>query len=146
MAMASGIYGPFVRDAITNTKDFALNASDVVKMDLQSDTASPNFNTHDELADLTNIVTGTGWAGAITLASPVFTIATGYATFDGTDVSQAGTTLSLVEGVSLWDDTLVGDPLLCSVDFGATYSTSSGTFAITWSTSGIFRFKYDPAA
>lgn len=146
MAMASGIYGPFVRDAFTNAKAFALNASDVVKLDLQSDSATPNFTTHDELADLTNIVTGTGWAGALTLASPTFAIAGGYATFDGADVSESGTTLSGVEGVSLWDDTIAGDPLLCTVDFGATYATTSGTFAITWSASGIFRFKYDPSA
>lgn len=145
MALASGIYGPFVRDAITNTKAFALNASDVVKLDLQSDTATPNFNTHDEYADLTNIVTGTGWAGGLTLGSPTFTIASGYATFDGTDVSESGTTLTGVEGCTLWDDTLTGDPLLCTVDFGSTYATSSGTMAITWSASGIFRVKYDPA-
>ena len=146
MALASGIYGPFVRDAITNVKAFALNASDAVKMDLQNDTATPDFDTHDELADLTNIVTGTGWAGALALGSPTFTIATGYATFDGTDVSESGTTLTGVEGVSIWDDTLAGDPLLCTVDFGATYATTAGTFAITWATAGIFRFKYDPNA
>jgi hypothetical protein len=146
MALASGIYGPFVRDAITNAKAFALNASDTIKQDLQSDTATPNFNTHDELADLTNIVTGTGWAGAITLASPTFAISTGYATFDGTDVSASTTTLASVEGITLWDDTIAGDPLLCTVDFGSTYATTAGTFAITWSASGIFRFKYDPSA
>ena len=146
MTMASGIYGPLVRDAFTNAKAFALNASDAVDLDLLSDTHTPAFDTDDELADLDNIVTGTGWAGALNLTSPTFAIASGYATFDAADVSESSTTLTGVEGCALWDDTLAGDPLLCAVDFGSTYATTAGTFAITWSASGIFRFKYDPSA
>jgi len=142
MTMASGLYGPFIRDAMNNTKAFALNASDVVKHDLVTDTYTPDFNVHDELADITNIVTGTGWAGALTLASPTFTIAAGVAKFDGTDISVATTTLTGVEGIILWDDTIAGDPLLCSVDFGSTYATSAGTFAVTWNAAGIFTITY----
>jgi len=142
MTMASGLYGPFIRDAITNVKAFALNASDVVKQDLVTDTHTPAFDTHDELADLTNIVTGTGWAGAIALASPTFTISSGVAKFDGTDISAATTTLTDVEGIILWDDTIAGDPLLCAVDFGSTYATVAGTFAVTWNASGIFTITY----
>lgn len=144
MAMASGIYGPFIRDAITNVKAFALNASDTIKHDLVSDTHTPNFDTHDELADLTNIVTGTGWAGALTLGSPTFTIASGVAKFDGTDISVGSTTLTGVEGIVLWDDTIAGDPLLCAVDFTTTYATVSGTMAITWAAGGIFTIDYTP--
>jgi hypothetical protein len=144
MAMASGIYGPFLRDAIANNKAFALNASDVVKQDLVTDTYTPNFDTHDELADVTNIVTGTGWAGAVTLGSPTWTIASGVAKFDGADISAANTTLTGVEGIVLWDDTLSGDPLLCAVDFGATYATVAGTFAVTWAAAGIFTIDYTP--
>ena len=145
MALASGIYGNLVVEAFTNALAYDLNAGDTIKLDLQSDTATPDFDTHDEYADLTNIVTGTGWAGGLTLSSPTFTKASGYATFDAADVSESGTTLTGVEGCTLWDDTLTGDPLLCTVDFGSTYATSSGTMAITWSGSGIFRFKYDPS-
>jgi hypothetical protein len=144
MTIASGIYGPFIRDAINNTKAFALNASDTIKQDLVTDTYTPNFDTHTNLSDLTNIVTGTGWAGAVTLGSPTFTIASGFATFDGADVSAATTTLSNIEGVAVWDDTIASDPLLCLVDFGSTYSTVAGTLAITWNANGIFRFDYTP--
>lgn len=144
MAMASGVYGPFLRDAIGNVKAFALNASDTIKYDLVSDTHTPNFDTHDELADLTNIVTGTNWAGALPLSTPTFTIASGVAKFDGADVSVATTTLTGVEGVILWDDTLAGDPLIVAVDFGTTYATTAGTFAITWNASGIFTIDYTP--
>lgn len=145
MAMASGVYGPFLRDAINNTKAFALNASDVVKWQPVTDTYTPDFNVHDEEVDITNEVTGTGYTtGGETLGSPTFTIATGVATFDGTDVSLSNTTLSSIEGVVLFDDTPTGDPLLCAVDFGQTYSTSTGTFAITWNAAGIFNIDYIP--
>jgi hypothetical protein len=145
MAMASGLYGPFLRDAITNAKAFALNASDTVKWQLVSDTYTPDFNAHDEEADITNEVTGTGYTtGGETLGSPTFAIASGFATFDGTDVSLSSTTLSGIEGVVGFDDTLTGDPLLWATDFGTTYNTVGGTLAITWSASGIWRIDYTP--
>lgn len=144
MTMASGGYGPFVRDAMTNAKAFDLNASDVVKWQIVTDTYTPNFDTHDEEADITNEVTGTGYTtGGETLGSPTFAIASGVAKFDGTDVSLSSTTLSNIEGDVLFDDTIAGDPLLVAHDYGSTYSTSSGTFAITWNASGIFTITYN---
>jgi hypothetical protein len=143
--MASGVYGPFLRDAIGNVKAFALNASDTVKWQPVTDTYTPDFNAHDEEADITNEVTGTGYTtGGEALGSPTFTIASGVAKLDGTDVSLGSTTLSSIRGVVLFDDTLSGDPLLCAVNFGSDYSTSSGTFAITWNASGIFTIDYIP--
>lgn len=145
MAMASGIYGPFLRDAITNAKAFALNATDTIKYQVVADAYTPNFDTHDEEADITNEVTGTGYTtGGEALASPVFnlTVTTGYATFDAADVSLSGTTLSSVRGVVTFDDTLAGDPLLHAVTFGADYSTSAGTLAITWAATGLWRIDY----
>lgn len=145
MTMASGIYGPFIRDAITNAKAFALNASDTVKWQPVADAYTPDFDVHDEEADITNEVTGTGYTtGGEALGSPTFTIASGIAKFDGTDVSLPTTTLSSIEGVVLFDDTLAGDPLLVAVDFGSSYSTLAGTFAITWNASGIFTIDYTP--
>lgn len=144
MAMASGVYGVFVKDAITNTKAFALNATDTIKLSLLANAYTPDFDAHDEFVDLTNEVTGTGWAAAQALAGPVFnlTVTTGFATFDATDVSAASTTLTSVRGAATWDDTLANDPLLHAVTFGADYSTSNGTFAITWAATGLWRIDY----
>jgi hypothetical protein len=145
MTMASGIYGPFLRDAITNAKAFALNASDTVTWQFVSDTYTPDFDVHDEEVDITNEVTGTGYTtGGENLVSPTFAIASGFATFDGANVSLAGTTLSNVRGMVFFDNTLAGDPLLCAVNFGANYTTSSGTFAVTFDANGIFRIDYVP--
>ncbi len=143
--MASGVYGPFLRDALGNVKAFALNASDVIKYEFVSNTYTPDFDAHDEEVDITNEVTGTGYTtGGESLGSPTFTIASGYALFDGSDVSLSTTTLTAVRGVVLYDDTLANDPLLAAVTFGADYSTVAGTFAITWSASGIWRIDYVP--
>ena len=145
MAMASGVYGPFLRDAINNAKAFALNASDVVKYEVVADAYTPNFDTHVTETDITNEVTGTGYTtGGETLGSPTFAIASGFATFDGTDVSLSTTTLANVRGVVLFDNTVAGLPLLAAVTFGADYSTTAGTFAITWNASGIWRIDYIP--
>ena len=144
MAMASGIYGVFVKDAFTNTKAFALNATDTIKLVLVTDTYTPNFDTHDEFADITNEVTGTGWAAAQALTTPVcnLTVTTGFVTFDADNVSAATTTLTNVRGAISFDDTLAGDPLLHAVTFGSDYSTVAGTFAITWAATGLWRIDY----
>lgn len=145
MAMASGVYGPFLRDAITNAKAFALNASDSIKWQTTSDAYTPNFDTHDEEADLTGEVTGTGYTTTgHALTSPTFAIASGFATFDAADVSLSTTTLTNVRGAITFDDTLSGDPLIHAVTFGSDYSTVAGTFAITWNASGIWRIDYTP--
>jgi len=144
MAMASGIYGVFLKDALINGKAFVLNASDTIKLALVTDTHTPAFDTDDEFADLDNEVTGTGWAAAQALVSPVLnlTVTTGFVTFDADNVSAATTTLTNVRGAISFDDTLAGDPLLHAVTFGADYSTVAGTFAITWAATGLFRVDY----
>jgi hypothetical protein len=144
MTMASGVYGTFLKDAIGNVKAFDLDASDTIKVSLLADAYTPNFDTHDEFADLTNEVTGTGWAAAVALTTPVFnlTVTTGFTTFDADNVSQGTTTLTNVRGAATWDDTLSGDPLLHAVTFGSDYSTVAGTFAITWAATGIWRIDY----
>ena len=146
MALASGIYANLLVEMGTNALAYSLNADDAIDLDLLSDSHTPDFDADDEYADLDNIVTGTGWAGALNLSSPTYTGGTDYVTFDAADVSESTTTLTDVEGCALWDDTLTGDPLLCCVDFGTTYATVAGTMAITWSASGIWRLKHDPSA
>lgn len=147
MTMASGVYGPFIRDAITNAKAFALNASDTIKWEIVADAYTPAFDTHDEEADITNEVTGTGYTtGGEAFSTPTFAIASGYGKFDAADISLPTTTLSGIRGMVTFDDTIAGDPLLHAVTFGADYSTVAGTLAITLSANGLWRIKYNPAA
>lgn len=147
MTMSSGIYGVFLKDALQNGKAFALNASDTIKFEVVADAYTPNFDTHDEEADITNEVTGTGYTtGGEALASTVcnLTVTTGFVTFDSADISLATTTLTAVRGIVTFDDTLAGDPLLHAVTFGADYSTVAGTFAVTVAATGWWRIDYIP--
>lgn len=145
MTVRSTAYGPWIRDMGLNAKAFDMD-SDTFNGALVADAYTPDANLHDEWADVTNEVTGTNWpTGGVVLSTPTFTIASGYATFDAADVSEASTTVTAAEGMPIYDDTLTGDPLIGISDFTAAYSTSNGTFAVTWAALGIIRFKYDPA-
>lgn len=148
MAMASGLYGPTLRDQWDASQLGVDLVSDTVKYQFVSNTYTPDFDTHDAEGDITNEVTGTGYTtGGEALASKAVAIASGVWSFDAADVSLSSTTLSSVRGVVLFDDTVTtptADPLIAAVTFGADYSTTAGTFAITWPAAGIITIDYTP--
>lgn len=90
-----------------------------------------------------NEVSGTGWAaGGQTLSTPATTESpTGTIMWTAGNVSVSGTTLSNVFGCLVYDNTLATKYGLCGIAFGASYSTTSGTFGITWAAAGIFNIK-----
>jgi len=141
MTMASGIYLVTHQDTWDASQLAVNTSSDTFKLSLVTDTHTPNYSTHDFYADITNEVTGTGWAAAQTLAGVTYVASGGFLTFDLTDVSVGTTTLSSVRGAIGWDDTLTNDPLIWGVTFGADYNTTAGTFAITWSANGAWRIS-----
>lgn len=147
MAMSSGIYANTLLDALGNGTALDLDSGgDSIKWQFVSDTEAPNYDdaTDPVEADILAEVTGTGYTtGGEVLGASALTQITQYLKFDGTDVSLSNTTLSSVEGVIGFDDTIASpvDPLLWGTDFGTPYTTSAGTFAITWDTNGIFRFS-----
>ncbi len=117
---------------------------------LFNDTATPDFtvtaaNTAYGVGVWsTNEVTGTGWsAGGPVLAttSPVKeSPGAGQVILDATDVSETGTTLVSAEGCLLYRGSLttpVVDQGFIVVDFGAAFSTTAGTFAVTWDSNGV---------
>jgi hypothetical protein len=89
-------------------------------------------------------LTGGSWpAGGYTLVSPSVTAeqpAAGQVRFDANDVSQATTTIVDARGCLLYSDTEASDTGLLVVDFGSAFSTTNGTFAITWDSNGIAYF------
>ncbi len=142
MTMASNTYGIFVRDALGNTKAIDMDA-DSFKYALVTDAYTPNFSTHDEYADLTHEISGTGYtAGGPVIGSTTWAISSTYVVFDGNDLSLTTSTLTNVRGGAPYDDTISGDPLVCAITFGADYSTVAGTFAVTHSASGIWRVQF----
>lgn len=81
------------------------------------------------------LLTGTSWAHT----------ATGVIRFDATlDPSWATSTIPNVRGCLIYADALAGNNGLCAINFGALYSSSAGTFSITWDTAGIFTWDVIP--
>ena len=120
---------------------------------LYNDTATPDFtvtaaNTAYGVGVwATNEVTGTGWAAGgpvLATTAPVKeSPGAGQIIFDATDVSETGTTLVNAEGCLIYMGSLaapVVDQGLLVVDFGAAYSTTAGTFAVTWDANGVAYF------
>jgi hypothetical protein len=93
----------------------------------------------------TGEVTGTAWpAGGVALVSPSMALVAGYGImFDANDVSVASTTIATgIYGCLVYDNTLSPKCALAAVYFGATgYTTSNGTFGITWDVNGLFRMQ-----
>ena len=95
----------------------------------------------------TNEVTGTNWAAGgpalVTSAPGAEAPGAGQVRLDATDVSEASTTVTSAEGCLIYMGSLaapVVDQGLLVVDFGAAYSTTNGTFAITWDANGVAYF------
>ena len=147
MTMASGVYGATLEDIIDNDTAIDWTADSQVAQ-LNTDTHTPNFNTHTSETDLTNEVSGTGYsAPGNALDSPTSTATSGTLTMDANDEAWTTATFSNAEGASIFDDTITtptADPLLVTSDFGAAYSVTAGTFTIQWNASGIWTIDYTP--
>jgi hypothetical protein len=142
---ASGLFYPTFAAALQNTIALDLGL-ETHKGALISNAATPNFDTHDHWADLSGSeVSGTGWAaGGIALTGTAVTVSSGTLVYDADDVSESGTTLTNARAYVLYADALANDDLIVLVDFGADYSTSAGTFSITWNAGGIFTIDLTP--
>lgn len=145
---ASGLYCVTFMDA-WDTTQLALDLDlETHKGALFSNSITPNFSTDTAYAVSpydANEVSGTGWAsGGVALTGTNLAISSGTITFDATDVSQSGTTLTNARGYFLYADALGGNNAILLVNFGADYSTVNGTFAIVWNASGIATFDLTP--
>jgi hypothetical protein len=148
---ASGIFVATIVDALDTTQ-LALDLDlETHKLALYSNSITPDFDASAANAAFgagaftSNEVFGTGWAtGGVALTGTTFVGATGTATFDATDVSVSGTTLTAARCGLLYADALAGNNAIFLVNFGADYSTNNGVFAITWAAAGCFYIDLTP--
>jgi hypothetical protein len=138
---ASMLLSDTVADVFNNV--IALNAgSDTFNIALFDDSITPSPDTSNAAFGVapwdSGEVFGTGWAtGGVALASFVCSVVSSTGVkFDATDVSESSTTLDSAVGALIYDTTISSRALI-AVYFGSAYSTSNGTFAITWDASGI---------
>lgn len=120
--------------------------ADTIKWVLLTSVYTPNIDTHEFYAALTNeLATANGYTnGGIALAGKATTVeaATDLGKFDATDGS-----LTLSGGITfryivLFKDTGSGatSPLIALHDFGANVSPAAGTLDFVWNVLGIFNF------
>lgn len=146
MAAASGMFGITLRDAL-DTSGLAINfEGGTFTMTLHTNTMTPDFNTWDFYADLTNeLATATGYTqNAKTISTPTLAAASGFLTFDAVDTAWTGATFSSVRQRVVNQGDLTNDPLICCTDLGADYAVTAGTFTIQEHANGIWRVDYIP--
>ena len=116
-------------------------ANDTIKVALVTSSYTPDQDNHEDFADITNEVSGTGYtAGGATLASKTVTKdnTNDRGVFDAADVTWSSSTIT-ARGAIVYKDT--GTPatsqLICYKDFTSDKTTTAADFKITWSADGI---------
>lgn len=128
--MASYVkYEPFIQGLMDKLFDL-FGTTDTLKVVIHSD--APTVATDDELADLTQI-TGTGYTAGGEDVQNDATRSGGTVTLTGVDVVWTATAANWTAGryISLHDDTSTTDRLICSWDYGASFTVGNGeTFTV----------------
>ena len=137
-----------ILDATQLAVDLSLTTN---KWALFTNSVTPDFDASAANAQYgagvwaSNEVSGTGYtAGGAAVASPTLTSSSGVITYDQADTSWSSSTITNARGTLLYADALAGNNAICAVNFGADYSTSNGTFLITWNASGVFTIDVVP--
>lgn len=116
--------------------------TDTFKMLLTTSSYTPNQATHDELADITNEVSGNGYARA-TLGSVTSNLSSNVLTFDFADPVFTASGGSIVARYwVIFDDTMTNDPLVAYGLIDSTpadvTTTDGNTLTIQVNASGLF--------
>jgi len=127
---------------MTATHNFTTSTGNTFKLALYDNSAS--FTAATTAYTATNEVAASGTyaagGGALTNVTPTSTGTTAFTDF--ADLSFTSATITAF-GALIYNDTAVGDPSVCVLDFGGSKSSTSGTFTIVFptadSTSAIIR-------
>lgn len=136
MAVTAYWYGKGIENLFKNTIDAD---SHTFKCMLTTNSYTPDVNVHDQKADVTNEVTGTGYTAggkALTSVAVSLDVASSEVRIDAADVEWTSSTITARRAV-VYDDTAAGDELLMYVDFGQDLASTNGTFAIQWDSTGL---------
>ena len=145
--MADGLYLTTFRDALNG--DLALDLNDTTagrfKMGLVTNLYAPDFSTHTGWSNVSPYeVSGTGYtAGGAAVTGVTFTKSGGLLVWDCDDVSWSSSSISAAAAV-LYDDSLIGDPLIGFFGFGQTLTSASSTFTVTIPSGGAFTLDLTP--
>lgn len=115
--------------------------TDTIKVALVTSSYTPDQDAHEDFADVTNEVTGTGYtAGGATLANKTVTAdnTDNEGVFDADDVTWSSSTIT-ARGAVVYKSTgtPANDLLVAYFDFGSDKTSTSGDFTIQWGAEGI---------
>ncbi len=140
--MANVVYNAFKKNIMNGGIDID---TDTIKIALVTSSYTPNIDTHEDFADVTNEVEGTGYtAGGATLAGVTVTADTtddeGVA--DANDVTWSSSTIT-ARGAIIYKSTgtAANDLLICYIDFGSDKTSSSGDFTIGFNSEGFLNLN-----
>ena len=136
--MVSGMYNRLKANWMNKEVDFEGDTIKVMLLDnSHSFTATDNV-----IGDIdANEISGTGYTAggeAMTTQTVTQDDTNDLAKFDADDTQWTTATFTAYHAV-IYDDTLAGDDLVCSIDFGGAKVITVGTFTIQWNTNGIIR-------
>jgi hypothetical protein len=137
--MASLIYNKAIDALVRAGINFA---SDSFKVMLVTSSYTPNKDTHEDRADVTNEVTGTGYTTGGVATTPTITLDTTNDRVDITfsNVSWASATITARAAVIYKSTgTAANDTLIAYVDFGSDVSSTNAAFAVTFSSALRFQ-------
>jgi hypothetical protein len=136
--MASLIYNSFKKNIANGSIDLD---TDTIKVALVTSSYTPDQDTHEDMADVTNEVSSSGYTtGGETLANKTITQdnTNNRAVFDADDVTWTSTSMT-ARGAVIYKSTgtAATDLLIAYKDFGSDKTSSNGDFTITWDADGI---------
>lgn len=122
------------------------------KVAMFKNTITPNFSTDTSFAVSPYTtpgdpeVSGTGYSagGKLLTGTAVSESPTGTLMWDATDTEWTTSTITNARCALIHADGLSPKRAICLINFGADYSTSSGTFTIQWAAGGIFSIDLTP--
>ena len=146
---AAGLFGLSLEKFLIDTVGLSLESETAVKMAMITDSAAPDFTTHDFWSDLeANEVSGTGYtAGGQVMTGTEITLSGGVLTYDCTDPAWTTSTIaSAMGGVFYFDrgGATTADELVGLLDFVTAASSSGGTFTIQVNASGLVTIDHTP--
>ena len=139
-----GLYGLTLEKMMIDTAAVSLEG-ETNKIALVQDGYTPDFDTHDFHADLTNEVTGTNYTTeGVAATTTEITLSSGTLKFDAADTVYSTVTISdAMAGVWAWaNGSSATNCLVVLQDFVTAASATAADFTIQHHTNGIFTLTY----
>ena len=136
--MADLVYNSFKQKIMDGSIDLD---TDTIKVALVTSSYTVSQDDHEDYADITNEVTGTGYtAGGATLANAAVTKdnTNDVGKFDADDVTWTTSTIT-ARGAIVYKDSGTGATswFICYIDFGGDKASTAGSFTLRWHADGI---------